>query len=95
MHFGNLNEAQFALFWRCWQHNLWVINDIIPIIIRNKTYGPFMKVFMATLIKAGTWAIMRYLRGLSKNLFNGRPPEEIVSKYSKRRSVTASLPPKL
>ena len=95
MHFGNLNEAQFALFWRCWQHNLWVINDIIPIIIRNKTYGPLMKVFMATLIKAGTWAIMRYLRGLSKNLFSGRPPEEIVSKYSRRKSVTASLPPKL
>jgi hypothetical protein len=50
---------------------------------------------MATLIKAGTWAILRYLRGLSKNLFNGRPPEEIIAKYSKRRSVTASLPPKL
>jgi hypothetical protein len=50
---------------------------------------------MATLIKAGTWAIMRYLRGLSKNLFSGRPPEEIVSKYSRRKSVTASLPPKL
>lgn len=95
MHFGNLNEAQFALFWRCWQHNLWVINDIIPIIIRNKTYGPLMKIFMATLIKAGTWAIMRYLRGLSKNLFDGKPPEEIVSKYSRRKSVTASLPPKL
>ncbi len=22
MHFGNLNEAQFTLFWRCWEHNL-------------------------------------------------------------------------
>jgi hypothetical protein len=51
MHFANLNEAQFTLFWKCWQHNLRVINDIIPIIIRNKTYGPPMKLFMAILIK--------------------------------------------
>ena len=43
MHFGNLNEAQFTLFWRCWENNLRVINDIIPIILRNKTYGPPMK----------------------------------------------------
>jgi hypothetical protein len=95
MHFGNLNEAQFTLFWKCWGHNLRVINDIIPIIIRNKTYGPAMKIFMAGLIKAGTWAIMRYLRGLSKELFNGRVPEDIVERYSRKRSVTASLPPRL
>jgi len=63
MHFGNLNEAQFTLFWKCWENNLRVINDIIPIILRNKTYGPPMKIFMYGLIKAGTWAIMRYLRG--------------------------------
>jgi radical SAM superfamily enzyme YgiQ (UPF0313 family) len=95
MHFGNLNEAQFTLFWRCWEHNIWVINDIIPIIIRNKSYGPVMKLFMAGLIRAGTWAIMRYFRGLSKELFNGRLPEDIVDHYSRRRSVTASVPAKL
>jgi hypothetical protein len=95
MHFGNLNESQFTLFWKCWQFNLRVINDIIPIIIRNKTYGPAMKVFMAVLIKAGTWAIMRYLKGLSKQLFNGQVPEDIVEKYSRSRSVSASLSPKL
>jgi hypothetical protein len=95
MHFGNLNEAQFTLFWRCWEHNIWVINDIIPIIIRNKSYGPIMKLFMAGLIRAGTWAIMRYFRGLSKELFNGSLPEDIVEHYSRKRSVTASLPPKL
>jgi radical SAM superfamily enzyme YgiQ (UPF0313 family) len=95
MHFGNLNEAQFTLFWKCWQHNLWVINDIIPIIIRNKTYGPAMKVFMAGLIKAGTWAIMKYLRGLSKDLFNGEHPEDIVDRYARHRSVTAPAPPSL
>ena len=59
MHFGNLNEAQFTLFWRCWENNLRVINDIIPIILRNKTYGPPMKVFMYGILRAGTWAIMR------------------------------------
>lgn len=91
MHFGNLNEAQFTLFWKCWQHNLWVINDIIPIIIRNKTYGPMMKVFMAALIKAGTWAIMRYLRGLCKSLFHGQYPDDIVSRYARKRSVTAAV----
>jgi radical SAM superfamily enzyme YgiQ (UPF0313 family) len=90
MHFGNLNEAQFTLFWKCWQHNLRIINDIIPIIIRNKSYGPPMKIFMAILIKAGTWAIMRYLRGLAKQLFNGRIPEEVVDRYSRSRSVTAA-----
>ncbi|HYY86099.1 MAG TPA: radical SAM protein [Nitrososphaeraceae archaeon] len=95
MHFGNLNESQFTLFWKCWQFNLRVINDIIPIIIRNKTYGPAMKVFMAVLIKAGTWAIMRYLKGLSKQLFNGQVPEDIVEKYARSRSVSASLSPKL
>jgi len=95
MHFGNLNESQFTLFWKCWQFNLKVINDIIPIIIRNKTYGPAMKVFMALLIKAGTWAIMRYLKGLSKHLFNGQIPEDIVEKYSRSRSVSESLSPKL
>ena len=55
MHFGNLNEAQFTLFWKCWENNLRVINDIIPIILRNKTYGPPMKVFMYGILKAGTW----------------------------------------
>jgi radical SAM superfamily enzyme YgiQ (UPF0313 family) len=90
MHFGNLNEAQFTLFWKCWQHNLRIINDIIPIIIRNKSYGPPMKIFMAILIKAGTWAIMRYLRGLAKQLFNGRIPEEVIERYSRGRSVTAA-----
>lgn len=89
MHFGNLNEAQFTLFWRCWENNLRVINDIVPIILRNKTYGPPMKVFMYGLIKAGTWAIMRYLRGLCKDLFNGKLPEDIVEKYARSRSVTA------
>jgi hypothetical protein len=54
-----------------------------------------MKLFMAGLIRAGTWAIIRYFRGLSKDLFNGRLPEDIVDHYSTRRSVTASLPPKL
>ena len=89
MHFGNLNEAQFTLFWRCWENNLRVINDIIPIILRNKTYGPPMKIFMYGILKAGTWAIMRYLRGLCKDLFNGRTPEEIIEKYSRSRSVSA------
>jgi hypothetical protein len=50
---------------------------------------------MAMLIKAGTWAIMKYLRGLSKGLFDGQPAEDIVAKYVKPRSVTAPLPPKL
>jgi radical SAM superfamily enzyme YgiQ (UPF0313 family) len=95
MHFGNLNEAQFTLFWKSWQHNLRVINDIIPIIIRNKSYGPPMKLFMASLIKVGTWAIMRYLRGLSKDLFEGKLPEDIIQQYSKNRSVTTPLPSKL
>jgi hypothetical protein len=54
-----------------------------------------MKVFMALLIKAGTWAIMRYLRGLSKNLFNGRTPEDIIDKYARKKSVTASPMPRL
>jgi hypothetical protein len=72
-----------------------VIDQIIPIIIRNKSYGPAMKVFMALLIKAGTWAIMKYLRGLSKGLFDGKPAEDIVVKYVKPRSVTAPMPPKL
>lgn len=89
MHFGNLNEAQFTLFWRCWENNLRVINDIIPIILRNKTYGPPMKVFMYGLLKAGTWAIMRYLRGLCKNIFNGKTPDEIIDKYARSRSVTS------
>ena len=95
MHFGNLNEAQFTLFWMCWQHNLRVINDIIPIIIRNKSYGPAMKAFMALLIKAGTWTIMRYLRGLSKDLFHGQLPDDIIARYTNKRSVTAPLPKKL
>ncbi|MEM3093093.1 MAG: hypothetical protein QXI92_05260, partial [Candidatus Nitrosocaldus sp.] len=87
MHFRNLNEMQFTVFWRCWEHNLQVINDIIPIIVRNKTYGPAMKVFMTMLIKAGTWAIMRYLRGLCKELF-GRTPDDIVDRY--RRPITVA-----
>lgn len=95
MHFGNLNESQFTLFWKCWEHNLRIINDIIPIIIRNKTYGPPMKIFMACLIKAGTWAVMRYLKGLSKELFNGQLPEDIVERYSRKRSVTKPPPPRL
>lgn len=89
MHFGNLNEAQFTLFWKSWEHNLRVINDIIPIIIRNKTFGPPMKLVMYGMIKAGTWAIMRYLRGLSKDLFNGKLPEDIMEKYTRSRSVNA------
>ncbi|MGH9910355.1 MAG: radical SAM protein, partial [Nitrososphaerales archaeon] len=71
------------------EHNLRIINDIIPIIIRNKSYGPLMKVFMAMLIKAGTWAIMRYLRGLSKELF-GELPDDIVNRYT-RKSITVSV----
>ena len=74
---------------------LWVIDDIIPIIIRNKTYGPAMKVFMAVLIKAGTWAIMRVLRGLSKDLFNGQIPEDIVERHARKRSATAPVPSRL
>jgi len=89
MHFGNLNEAQFTLFWKCWENNMRVINDIIPIILRNKTYGPPMKIFMYGILKAGTWAIMRYLRGLCKDLFNGRTPDEIMDKYARSVSVTA------
>jgi hypothetical protein len=88
MHFGNLNEAQFTLFWRCWENNLRVINDIIPIILRNKTYGPPMKVFMYGILKAGTWAIMRYLRGLCKDLFNGKTPDQILDKYARSKSVS-------
>jgi len=87
MHFRNLNEMQFTVFWRCWEHNLKVINDIIPIIVRNKTYGPLMKVFIAMLIKAGTWAIMRYLRGLCKELF-GSTPDDIVERYAKPITVS-------
>lgn len=89
MHFGNLNEAQFTLFWKCWEHNLRVINDIIPIILRNKSYGALMKPVMYGMIKAGTWAIMRYLRGLSKELFNGKLPDDIMEKYARSRSVNA------
>ena len=36
-----------------------------------------------------TWAIMRYLRGLCKDLFNGRTPDEIIDKYARSRSVSA------
>jgi hypothetical protein len=50
---------------------------------------------MALLIKAGTWAIMKYLRGLSKDLFAGQLPEDIVARYTNKRSVTAPLPKKL
>jgi hypothetical protein len=48
-----------------------------------------MKVLMYGMIKAGTWAIMRYLRGLCKDLFNGKLPEDIVDRYSRSRSVAA------
>ena len=88
-------KPNLPFFWKCWQHNLRIINDIIPIIIRNKSYGPPMKLFMASLIKVGTWAIMKYLRGLSKDLFDGRLPEDIIEQYSRKRSVTAPLPSKL
>ena len=54
-----------------------------------------MKLFMAGLIKFGTWAIMRYLRGLSKDLFDGKLPEDIITRYSRARSVTAEIKPKL
>jgi hypothetical protein len=54
-----------------------------------------MKVFMALLIKAGTWAIMRYLRGLSKQLFNGQVAEDIVDRYARKRSVTTTSSVKL
>jgi hypothetical protein len=47
------------------------------------------------LIKVGTWAILRYLRGLSKDLFDGKLPEDIIEQYSKNRSVTTPLPSKL
>ena len=46
-----------------------VINDIIPIILRNKTYGGPMKVFMYGILKAGTWAIMRYLARIMQRSF--------------------------
>jgi hypothetical protein len=65
-----------------------VINDIIPIILRNKTYGAPMKVFMYGILKAGTWAIMRYLRGLCKDLFNGKTPDQILDKYARTKSVS-------
>jgi len=90
MHFANLNEAQFTLFWRCWEHNLKVINDIIPIIIRNKTYGSLMKIYMPMLIKAGTWAIMRYLKGLCRELF-GQLPEDIITRYTTTNRMAVSL----
>jgi len=32
---------------------------------------------------------MRYLRGLCKDLFNGRLPDEIIEKYARSRSVNA------
>ena len=32
---------------------------------------------------------MRYLRGLCKELFNGRMPDEIVEKWARSRSVSA------
>jgi hypothetical protein len=38
---------------------------------------------------------MRYLKGLSKNLFDGKLPEDIVDHYTQKRSVTTPLPPKL
>jgi hypothetical protein len=50
---------------------------------------------MASLIKVGTWAIMRYLKGLSKNLFEGKLPEDIIEHYSRKKSVTTPLSSKL
>jgi hypothetical protein len=38
---------------------------------------------------------MRYLRGLSKELFNGQVPEDIVERYSRRQTATATLPSQL
>jgi hypothetical protein len=38
---------------------------------------------------------MRYLRGLSKELFNGQVPEDIVERYSRKQSVTATMPSRL
>jgi hypothetical protein len=38
---------------------------------------------------------MRYLRGLSKELFSGQVPEDIVNRYSKKKSVTATAPRRL
>jgi hypothetical protein len=38
---------------------------------------------------------MKYLRGLSKELFNGQIPEDIVERYSRKRSVTAAALPRL
>jgi len=50
-----------------------------------------MKLAMYAMIKAGTWAIMRYLRGLCKELFNGKLPEDIIEKYARSRSVNAPV----
>ena len=47
-----------------------------------------MKVCMYGILKAGTWAIMRYLRGLCKDLFNGRTPDQIIDKYARTKSVS-------
>jgi hypothetical protein len=38
---------------------------------------------------------MRYLRGLSKQLFNGQTPEDIVETYARKKSVTTSPMPRL
>ena len=48
-----------------------------------------MKPVMYGMIKAGTWAIMRYLRGLCKELFNGKLPEDMIEKYARSRTVNA------
>jgi hypothetical protein len=38
---------------------------------------------------------MRYLRGLCKTLFNGQTPDDIVDRYARKKSVTASPMPRL
>ena len=45
MHFGNLNEAQFTLFWRCWENNprKYLIIAHVPASNYSKHDGPFME----------------------------------------------------
>ena len=95
MHFGNLNESQFALFWKCWQFNLRVINDIIPIIIRNKTYGPCNESLYGIIDKGRDMGNNEILEGFVKTIVQWQVPEDIVEKYSRSRSVSESLSPKL
>ena len=64
-------------------------NNTEDLLLYLSSVAPPMKIFMYGILKAGTWAIMRYLRGLCKDLFNGRTPEEIIEKYSRSRSVSS------